>query len=314
MDLPSVADELYGLPPRDFTATRDERAAEARKTGERGLAAQIGRLHRPTLAAWANNLLVRAAPDQVDVLLRLGEGLRDAQRQLAGDELRELLRRRNVLLRELAGQARRLAADAGHPIGENVLREVEQTLHTVLADPEAAEAWAAGRLVKPLTSPTEFAGAGASSSPGSRSDRPRLRVVPGEAQEEPTARVRKERRRERRGELTRARREEQATARRAHEREEERRRAGERRDEAAARLREAEDRVHAIEDQLARARREAEDARTERDDAERRADAAEHGARQARSEADTAAATAARMEAELGALEDADDRGGARRT
>ncbi|MGV9626683.1 hypothetical protein ACWDTB_08880, partial [Streptomyces sp. NPDC003487] len=112
MDLDTVADELYGLRPEDFTAARNARAAEARKAGDRALAGEIARLRRPSLSAWAGNLLVRERPDAVAPLLELGEGLRQAHRELDGGRLRELTRRQGSLVSALARQARQLAAEA----------------------------------------------------------------------------------------------------------------------------------------------------------------------------------------------------------
>ncbi|CAM5275573.1 hypothetical protein SALBM135S_10142 [Streptomyces alboniger] len=84
MDLETVADELYGLRPEEFTAVRGRRAAAARKAGERSLAERIAALRRPTLAAWSCNLLVRGRPGQVRPLIRLGEALRQAHRGMDG--------------------------------------------------------------------------------------------------------------------------------------------------------------------------------------------------------------------------------------
>ncbi|MER6739120.1 hypothetical protein, partial [Streptomyces puniciscabiei] len=151
MDLDTVADELYGLQPEEFVAARDRRALDARKAGDQALAKEIGALRRPSLAAWAGNLLVRRQPEEVQPLLDLGESLRRAHRELDGPQLRKLVRRQSEVIGALGRQARRLAAEAGRPVGEGVQREVEETLHAVLADPEAAREWAAGRLVKPLS-------------------------------------------------------------------------------------------------------------------------------------------------------------------
>ncbi|TQJ85633.1 hypothetical protein [Streptomyces sp. SLBN-31] len=148
MDLESVADELYGLRPQDFTAARDARAAEARRAGDRALAGKIGKLRRPSLAAWASNLLVRERSEEIEPLLRIGEGLRQAHHDLDGAQLRELSRQQHLVINALARQARQLTAQAGHPVGEDVQREVEGILHAVLADPEVAREWAAGHLVK----------------------------------------------------------------------------------------------------------------------------------------------------------------------
>ncbi|MEW2514427.1 hypothetical protein [Streptomyces sp. NPDC046870] len=156
MDLDAVADELYGLRPEEFVAARDRRARDARKAGDQALAKEIGALRRPSLAAWVSNLLVRRKPEEVQPLLGLGEELRRAHRELNGAELRRLARRQNEVIGALGRQARQLAARAGHPVGEGVQREVEETLHAALADPEAAREWAVGRLVKPLSSTIGF--------------------------------------------------------------------------------------------------------------------------------------------------------------
>ncbi|MFF4632700.1 hypothetical protein [Streptomyces griseorubiginosus] len=156
MDLDAVADELYALAPGDFTAVRGERAKAARAAGDRELAEQIRRLPRPTLAAWASNLLVREEPDEVQRLLRLGEGLRQAHQELDGDQLRELSAQQHQVTFALARQAGQLTAQAGQRLSDDMRQQVQDTLHAVLADPEAAEQWARGRLAKPLAAPTGF--------------------------------------------------------------------------------------------------------------------------------------------------------------
>ncbi|MEU9629415.1 hypothetical protein ACFZDB_17585 [Streptomyces luteogriseus] len=174
MDYDSVADELYALRPEEFTAARASAMASARTAGDRELAQRIGTLRKPSLAAWVSNLLVRSSPGEVEPLLRLGEGLRQAHQDLDGAQLRELSRRQHALIRALSLQARQLAKEAGHPIGESVQREVENTLHAVLADPEAAEAWAAGRLTKPLSAAVGFP----ATTEGVRPQRPVARPAP----------------------------------------------------------------------------------------------------------------------------------------
>ncbi|MGR6975060.1 hypothetical protein ACU639_36705 [Streptomyces cynarae] len=138
MDLDAVADELYGLSPGEFTAARDERAKSARAAGDRTLADQIRRLRRPTQAAWASNLLVREQPEEVQRLLQLGEALRQAHKDLDGQQLRELSAQQHQLTFALARQAGELTAQAGQRISDATRQEVQDTLHAVLADPEAA--------------------------------------------------------------------------------------------------------------------------------------------------------------------------------
>lgn len=157
MDLDAVANELYGLPPSEFTAARNERAADARRSGDREAAESIKALRRPTLAAWASNLLVREHPEQVDPLLRLGEALRRAHQDLDGAQLRELSKQQRVLIAAMSRLAGQLAMDAGHKMSEGALREVEETIRAALADPNAAREWASGRLSAPISAPGGFA-------------------------------------------------------------------------------------------------------------------------------------------------------------
>lgn len=153
----NVANELYALHPTDFVEARAARVDEALKAGKGKVAARLAALKRPTLSAWAGNLLVQANPRQVTRLLRLGEALRQADHDRATTRLRGLSQQQDILVGVLSRQARTLAAEAGHPIGEAAQRKVEDTMRAALADPAAARKWASGRLVKALVPPAGFA-------------------------------------------------------------------------------------------------------------------------------------------------------------
>ncbi|MFI5535840.1 hypothetical protein ACIA5H_05540 [Nocardia sp. NPDC051900] len=146
MTVEDVARDLYGLAPADFVAARADRAAAAKQSGDKQLAAAIGKLRKPTLTAWAANLLSRAAPEDVAALLRLAAALAAAQRELSAEQLRDLTAQRQQLVNALAKKAGALAAEHGHPVGENVVREIGQTLTAALADPEVADRLRAGTL------------------------------------------------------------------------------------------------------------------------------------------------------------------------
>ena len=152
-----MADELYALPPEDFRAARDERAAQARAAGDKALAREITALRRPVVSAWLVNLLARDEKGQMSELLALGESLRDAQQALDGDRLRELSAQRRDLVGAMLTAMKRRAGQDGRAVSLQVEREVEATLQAALADPEAATAVSSGRLVTPLT----YAGLGA---------------------------------------------------------------------------------------------------------------------------------------------------------
>jgi hypothetical protein len=150
MDVDAVADELYGMPPGEFTAARDRRVAEAREDGDRDTAKAITALRRPSTSAWLVNLLVRDDRDEARSFVELGRSLRQAQQQLAGEEMRALSQQRRKLVTGLTGRARRLGGAAGQQVSGEVSRQVEETLSAVLADDDAAELFVAGRLTTAL--------------------------------------------------------------------------------------------------------------------------------------------------------------------
>ncbi|MFE2275388.1 hypothetical protein ACFXB4_39985 [Streptomyces lavendulae] len=158
MDVESLAVELFGLRPAEFTAARDEYVAKARKAGDRELAAAIAALRKPTVAAWTAGLLARRRPKEAQSLIQLGEALRTAHRTLDTGQLRRLSHDQHVVIQQLAHTARALAVEAGQAVSEPVLHEVEQILHAVLADPDVAALWAAGQLVKAPDAARGFTG------------------------------------------------------------------------------------------------------------------------------------------------------------
>lgn len=149
--LDDVADELYALPPDAFIGARDDAAAAAKERGERELARAIGRLRRPTRAAWLANLLARHRGDQLDGLVALSAGLADAQRTLDGDTLRALTAQRTKLVRAMAREAGQLARAAREPVTDALLRELQGILEAALADPQVAAEVRAGRLTRTVT-------------------------------------------------------------------------------------------------------------------------------------------------------------------
>jgi hypothetical protein len=313
VSLDAVADELYGLRPEQFTAARSRRAAAARTAGDRGLAEQITALRRPSLSAWASNLLVHEQPDEVQPLLDLGTALRQAHSELDGEQLRELVRQQRMLIRALSRQAAQLAADAGHPLGQDAQREVQETLQAVLADPDAAERWAAGRLVKPLTPAVGFP-AGTPKAPprrGSPSASP-AKPPPSRRREESAAQERRreesaaqERRREQSAAEKRQR-EQLAEARQAAEEadrdlrthEAETEAAGRQAQEAKERLATLRERVTALADELSHAQEEFGQARGDERAARERVRKADRLLRDARSRADAATARRERLAAD----------------
>ncbi|GGU23604.1 hypothetical protein [Streptomyces coeruleorubidus] len=289
MDFDAVADELYALRPEEFTAARSSAVAAARTAGDRELADRIGTLRKPSLAAWASNLLVRSRPGDVEPLLRLGEGLRHAHHALDRTQLRELSRQQHALIRALSAQARQLAVEAGHPIGEGVQREVENTLHAVLADPEAAQAWASGRLAKPLSAAVGFPAVAESAATESATTQPRPSAAT--APSRPGRKAGEEQRRR----LAQARRDAEAADRELRALKDEAAAAGQAAEEAKQQVSRLQRRVDELTEELARTREEHQQARFAERSARERARTADRRVREADRKAATAAAQLERL-------------------
>jgi hypothetical protein len=150
VDADEVADELYSLPPEQFTAARNAIVTEAKAAGDRETAVRIATLRKPTVLAWLVNLMVRELPDEIGQFLDLGDALRDATATLSGPELRQLSGQRHRLVQALVRQARELARHANHRITEDVARGLEETLAAALTDPAVAEQLRTGRLTSGL--------------------------------------------------------------------------------------------------------------------------------------------------------------------
>ncbi|MEW2399339.1 hypothetical protein [Streptomyces sp. NPDC046862] len=202
-DVEAVLDELYATPPAHFVPRREELAAAARTAGHAEDARRIHTARRPTLAAWAANLLLRSQPQESRQFLELGRSLREAHRTLDPDAVRDLSSQRRRVVTAMSRQAAQFATDAGHRLSDSVLHDVESTLNAVLTDPDAADQWATGRLHSTLTPPAVFPSA---APPAAGAQREKAR--PQTAAPSPRARRTDElaeRRRAREEELARAR-------------------------------------------------------------------------------------------------------------
>ena len=148
-DLLAVADDLYAESVGSFTATRD---AAAKAAGDKALGARIKALKKPSLAAWAVNLLVRREGDQIDQVLSLAVSLRAAAESLDGAELRSLTKQRRQLTAALTTTAGQLAREHGVRLTPAVADQVEGMLTAAMIDPVAADVVRSGLVVTAFTS------------------------------------------------------------------------------------------------------------------------------------------------------------------
>jgi len=131
-----VIAQLYSVSPDDFMAKRSELADAARKNGDAAAAQAIGKLRKPTVAAYLVNALVHDDPSVVDDLADLGDRMRSAQDKLDAAALRELTTERRKLVDRLTNAAFKKAGRKDPPAA--LRDEVSGTFDAAVADEEIA--------------------------------------------------------------------------------------------------------------------------------------------------------------------------------
>jgi hypothetical protein len=156
----AAVDRLYALDPGEFVAARDALARKLRQAGRPELGAEVRRLRRPTLAAWAVDQLAHRQPSSVEALLAAGDRLRRAQEEvLAGGDRAALQRaseERRQLIARLTGEALNLLRQRGREDPETHRADVEATLSAAALDPEVADLLRRGRVARAVPSPAGF--------------------------------------------------------------------------------------------------------------------------------------------------------------
>ncbi|OAE00772.1 hypothetical protein [Arthrobacter sp. OY3WO11] len=147
--LAEVANQLYAKPLENFVAARASAAKESAPT-DKELAAAVRALPKPSVAAWAVNMLAVHQPDVLAQLTELGGRMRAAQASLDAAVLRDLGRERRTSLSAAVDTARSVAQEHGRAISDAMASEVEETLRALTADEGAAAAVRSGRLLKTL--------------------------------------------------------------------------------------------------------------------------------------------------------------------
>lgn len=150
MDIDGVAEEWYGLTPGAVHPCTQRARQGGKAGGDKGLAAQIVALRKPSVLAWLANSLARERRNEIDAMLDLGEALREASATLSGPELRELSRQLHQLVYAMVQQGRALAGETGRRVTDDVARGLEETLTAALTSAEDGELLRRARLTEGL--------------------------------------------------------------------------------------------------------------------------------------------------------------------
>ena len=149
--LTEAMETLYAAGPEEFMALRTRLVATAKEEGDKAAAAEIGKLRKPSVAAWAVNLVARADPDVVEELVDLGGQMRDAQSRLDTTALTGMRKDRDAAVDGFVRAAIAAADDQGRRLSPAAQQEVRATAIAALADERATQAVASGQLTRALT-------------------------------------------------------------------------------------------------------------------------------------------------------------------
>jgi hypothetical protein len=151
VDVEPELDRLYGLPPGEFTAARDELAGRLRAEGERERAEEVKKLRRPTAAVWLVNRLARERELDVQRLAKAGQALGKGQSGRSADDFAAARDEEQRALERLHGAVRELAEREG--IGAPSVERATQTLRAASLTDEGRRLLKQARLTEELQPP-----------------------------------------------------------------------------------------------------------------------------------------------------------------
>lgn len=145
-------EELYAVPPNEFTSARNAKVAELMAAGHDAEAKALRRLGKPTASLWAANQLVRLVPKQVSHFI-------DLVQQARRDQLRdpraaaEAMQAQRTELAALTNRAAEAMTRAGYRLSPGALERVSNTLLGASIDRHLADNLRHGRLTAELPAP-----------------------------------------------------------------------------------------------------------------------------------------------------------------
>ncbi|WP_051028549.1 hypothetical protein [Cellulosimicrobium cellulans] len=150
VDVDALVDDLFALPLEQFVVARTAAAKRIKASGDAVGAERVGRLTKPTVAAWVVNQVARERPDDVAALVSLGDELRDATADRDRTRLRTLDRLRRERVERVVGEVRDAGEIAGRAVSGTALDRLAETLTAAVMDPDAGALVRAGRLSQAL--------------------------------------------------------------------------------------------------------------------------------------------------------------------
>ena len=151
-DVAAAIDALYGVPPKDFSAARNAKAAALKAAGRAADAQAVRRLTKPSPFLWAANQLARLDPERVahfvDVVRRVRQSqLRDPRTAAEG------MQTIRAELQVLTSRATAVLTQAGYRVPPSAAARISNTVLGAAVDPALIDDLRRGRLTVELAAP-----------------------------------------------------------------------------------------------------------------------------------------------------------------
>jgi len=148
----NALEEVYAVPPKEFTRARNARVAALAKSGHHDAAEALRRLRRPTAALWAVNQVGRANRKRLDAFIEAVAHVRRTQLRDPRN-VAEAVQRQRAALDAVLEIARDALSEHGLKAGPQALRRISNTLQGAAVDARHAEDLRHGRLTGELAAP-----------------------------------------------------------------------------------------------------------------------------------------------------------------
>jgi hypothetical protein len=151
-DVARAIDELYGVPPKDFSSARNAKAAALKAAGNAADAQTVRRLSKPSPFLWAANQLARLEPERVAHFVDLVHRVRRSQfsdPRTAAEGMQAI----RTELQVLTSRATEILASAGYRVPAAGAARISNTVLGAAVDAALVDDLRHGRLAAELAAP-----------------------------------------------------------------------------------------------------------------------------------------------------------------
>ncbi|MEI2654529.1 MAG: hypothetical protein V9G12_20690 [Microthrixaceae bacterium] len=150
--LPSL-DDLYAAEPEEFVAARNALAKQLKAAGDKDTAAEVAKLRRPPVSAWALNQVARSRPDEIEALMTAAADLAGALADPAGADLRAIQRAFRSAIEAVVRTTLDVVSSSGRNPSPGLQQAIQATLQAAAVDDGIALALRSGVLAEDEPAP-----------------------------------------------------------------------------------------------------------------------------------------------------------------